>query len=66
MRVTVKIALAEVAAGVKKTVRFKAPDRCATCQGTGAKPGTKPVTCTTCGGSGEVRRAARSMFGQFV
>jgi molecular chaperone DnaJ len=66
VRVTVKLSLAEVATGVKKTVRFKAPDRCTTCQGTGAKPGTKPVTCGTCGGSGEVRRAARSMFGQFV
>jgi len=66
VRVTVKLTLADVATGLKKTVRFKAPDRCSTCQGTGAKPGTKPVTCTTCGGSGEVRRAARSMFGQFV
>jgi molecular chaperone DnaJ len=66
IRVTVKLSLADVAAGIKKTVRFKALDRCATCQGSGAKPGTKPVTCTTCGGSGEVRRAARSMFGQFV
>jgi molecular chaperone DnaJ len=66
IRVTVKLSLADVAAGIKKTVRFKAPDRCATCQGSGAKPGTTPVTCTTCGGSGEVRRAARSMFGQFV
>ncbi|HET7470356.1 MAG TPA: molecular chaperone DnaJ [Gemmatimonadales bacterium] len=66
VRVTVKLSLADVAAGLKKTVRFKAPDRCAACQGSGAKPGTKPVTCTTCGGSGEVRRAARSMFGQFV
>jgi molecular chaperone DnaJ len=66
VRVTVKLSLADVAAGIKKTVRFKAPDRCAACQGSGAKPGTKPVTCTTCGGSGEVRRAARSMFGQFV
>ncbi|HEX6740058.1 MAG TPA: DnaJ domain-containing protein, partial [Vicinamibacteria bacterium] len=66
IRVTVKLSLADVASGIKKTVRFKAPDRCATCQGSGAKPGTKPVTCTTCGGSGEVRRSARSMFGQFV
>jgi molecular chaperone DnaJ len=66
VRVTVKLSLADVAAGLKKTVRFKTPDRCATCQGSGAKPGTKPVPCSTCGGSGEVRRAARSMFGQFV
>jgi len=66
VRVTVKLALQDVATGVKKTVRFKAPDRCAVCEGTGAKPGTKPTTCSTCGGSGEVRRAARSMFGQFV
>ncbi|HET9039330.1 MAG TPA: molecular chaperone DnaJ [Gemmatimonadales bacterium] len=66
VRVTVKLSLADVATGVKKTVRFKAPDRCAVCEGSGAKPGTKPSTCTTCGGSGEVRRATRSMFGQFV
>jgi molecular chaperone DnaJ len=66
VRVTVKLSIAEVATGVKKAVRFKAPDRCATCEGSGAKPGTKPSTCSTCGGSGEVRRQARSMFGQFV
>ena len=66
VRVTVKITLAEVAAGVKKSVRFKAPERCSACAGSGGKPGTKPASCSTCGGSGEVRRAARSMFGQFV
>jgi len=66
VRVTIKLTLADVATGVKRTVRFKAPERCTVCEGTGAKPGTKPATCTTCGGSGEVRRAARSMFGQFV
>ena len=66
VRVTVKLTLAEVATGVKKTVRVKAPGRCTVCEGSGAKPGTRPATCTTCGGSGEVRRAARSMFGQFV
>ena len=66
VRVTVKLSIAEVASGVKKSVRFKAPDRCATCEGSGAKPGSKPSTCSTCGGSGEVRRQARSMFGQFV
>jgi molecular chaperone DnaJ len=66
IQVTSQLSLADVATGIKKTVRFKAPDRCATCEGSGAKPGTKPSTCSTCGGSGEVRRQARSMFGQFV
>jgi molecular chaperone DnaJ len=66
VRVTLKLSLAEVATGVKKSVRLKALDRCSVCDGSGAKAGTKPTTCTTCGGSGEVRRAARSMFGQFV
>jgi molecular chaperone DnaJ len=66
VRVTLKLTLAEVATGVKKSVRLKTLDRCAACDGSGAKAGTRPTTCTTCGGSGEVRRQARSMFGQFV
>jgi molecular chaperone DnaJ len=66
VRVTMRLSLTEVATGVKKSVKIKTLDRCTVCQGTGAKPGTRPVTCTTCSGSGEVRRAARSMFGQFI
>jgi molecular chaperone DnaJ len=66
VRVTLKLSIAEVATGVKKAVRLKTLERCAVCDGSGAKVGTRPTTCTTCGGSGEVRRAARSMFGQFV
>jgi molecular chaperone DnaJ len=66
IRVTVKLTLAEVAMGVKRTIKLKTLERCALCEGSGAAKGTRPVTCSTCGGSGEVRRAARSMFGQFV
>jgi molecular chaperone DnaJ len=66
VRVTVKLSLTEVATGVKKSVKLKTLERCSNCSGSGAKPGTKPTTCSTCGGTGEVRRAARSMFGQFV
>jgi len=66
IRVTVRLSLTEVATGVKKNVRLKTLDRCENCGGTGARPGTKPSVCTTCSGSGEVRRSARSMFGQFV
>jgi molecular chaperone DnaJ len=66
IRVTVRLSLTEVALGAKKTVKLKSLERCATCEGSGAKPGTRPTTCGTCNGSGEVRRAARSMFGQFI
>jgi molecular chaperone DnaJ len=66
VRVHVRLTLAEVASGAKKSVKFKSLERCTVCEGSGAKPGTRPATCSTCGGSGEVRRAARSMFGQFV
>jgi molecular chaperone DnaJ len=66
IRVTVRLSLTEVALGAKKTVKLKSLERCQTCEGTGAKPGTQPTTCSTCNGSGEVRRATRSMFGQFI
>jgi molecular chaperone DnaJ len=66
IRVTVRLTLTEVALGVKKAVKIKSPERCTLCQGRGAKAGTQPITCSACGGSGEVRRAARSMFGQFI
>ena len=66
IRVTVKLTLAEVATGTRKTVKLKTLERCETCEGSGAKSGSRPAACGTCGGSGEVRRAARSVFGQFV
>jgi molecular chaperone DnaJ len=66
LRVTVRLTLNEVATGVKKTVKIKTVDRCSNCSGTGAKPGTKPATCSSCNGSGEVRRTSQSMFGQFL
>jgi molecular chaperone DnaJ len=66
IKVTLRLTLTEVALGAKKNVKIKSLERCGVCQGSGAKVGSKPITCTGCGGSGEVRRAARSMFGQFI
>jgi molecular chaperone DnaJ len=66
VRVTVRLTLGEVALGTKRSVKLKSLERCTACEGTGAKAGTRPSTCGTCNGSGEVRRAARSMFGQFI
>jgi molecular chaperone DnaJ len=66
VKVTIELTLAEVATGVTKTVTAKFLDPCDVCNGSGAEAGTKPQRCNTCAGSGEVRRAQRSFFGQFV
>jgi molecular chaperone DnaJ len=66
IKITVPHTQAEVATGVEKEIVLKLLDPCDKCEGTGAEAGTKPKRCATCGGTGEVRRAQRSFFGQFV
>ena len=66
LRATVGLSLADVAKGVKKQLKYKVLVPCETCGGSGAKTGKGAATCGTCNGSGEVRRAQRSIFGQFV
>ncbi|MGH8751131.1 MAG: molecular chaperone DnaJ [Burkholderiales bacterium] len=55
LRYNLEISLEEAARSTETRIRIPAMEECATCHGSGAKPGTKPVTCTTCGGHGQVR-----------
>jgi molecular chaperone DnaJ len=66
LKVALQLTLADIATGTSKTVRVRTLDRCTECHGTGARDGARPTTCDTCGGAGEVRRSARSAFGQFL
>ncbi|MGH7674682.1 MAG: molecular chaperone DnaJ [Gemmatimonadales bacterium] len=66
LKVALKLTLSEVASGTTKTVRVRTLEVCSTCRGTGARGGTAPVRCGTCGGAGEVRRQAQSLFGRIV
>jgi molecular chaperone DnaJ len=50
----VELSLSEVAGGCEKTIDFEKQDKCETCNGSGAKPGTSPVVCLQCGGQGRV------------
>jgi molecular chaperone DnaJ len=50
-----KITLEEAATGIETKVQLPRLEPCATCQGAGAEPGTKRVTCDTCRGQGQVR-----------
>lgn len=55
LRYNLDLSLEEAARGTEAKIRIPTLEQCATCHGTGAKPGTQPKTCTTCGGRGEVR-----------
>jgi molecular chaperone DnaJ len=66
LRAAVSLSMQDVAKGAKRALKYKVLVPCDGCGGNGAKPGTKPATCATCGGAGQVRRAQRSVFGQFV
>jgi len=55
LRYNLEITLEQAAHGFDTTIRVPSWDKCDTCHGSGAKPGTAPVTCTTCAGHGQVR-----------
>ncbi|MGK7902884.1 MAG: molecular chaperone DnaJ [Hormoscilla sp.] len=66
LRLDLKLEFTEAVFGGTQEIRINHLETCGTCNGTGAKPGTKPKTCQTCGGSGQVRRATRTPFGSFT
>jgi len=66
IRASVRVSLKDVAHGAKRKLRLRALERCDRCEGSGAEPGSSTRACPTCGGTGEVRHASNSIFGQFV
>ncbi len=66
LQVRIELTLEEAAVGVKKQLKLRKLVGCEECGGSGAKRGTRPTTCTTCGGRGQVRQVSRSFFGQFI
>ncbi len=62
----IEIELVEAASGVRRSVPFEVAVTCATCAGSGAEPGTSPVACQSCGGTGRLQRVSRSVFGEFI
>jgi molecular chaperone DnaJ len=64
--VEVDLTLDEVAAGATKEVEIDLVAACSNCHGNGAEPGTPIESCAVCGGTGQLRAAARTPFGQVV
>jgi molecular chaperone DnaJ len=66
LRLDFKLEFKEAIFGGEKEIKIPHLEKCQTCKGTGAKPGTGSKTCSTCNGAGQVRRATRTPFGTFA
>ena len=63
VRASVRITFEEAVFGCEKELELNLKDPCKKCNGTGAKPGTSPVTCGKCGGNGQIVMTQQSLFG---
>ena len=52
--------------GKKETIRYQREESCHTCDGSGAKPGTQPQTCSKCHGAGAVQVERNTPFGRVM
>ena len=64
--VALAIELTDAAHGVTREVAYEIDERCPTCHGNAAEPGTPFVTCSRCGGAGQLQAVSRTAFGQLV
>lgn len=65
-RVDVTVTFEESIFGIEKEVTFERLESCEVCHGNGAEPGTQPVRCTNCNGTGEVRNVQQTFLGPMV
>jgi molecular chaperone DnaJ len=66
LRVDLTLTFEEAVFGAEKELEVERLEICPTCQGSGAEPGSQPIRCPECGGTGQVRRVRSSIFGSFV
>lgn len=62
----IKITFEESVKGTDRELEITKADKCDHCNGTGAEPGSKIVTCKTCNGTGEVREVRQTLLGQIA
>jgi len=63
LRTSIRISFEDAVFGCEKEIELTVKEECKTCHGTGAKPGTSAVTCSKCGGKGQVVFTQQSFFG---
>ena len=55
LKINIEVTLEEAYQGKKQTFDLPTSEKCSSCSGSGAATGSKPITCDTCGGHGQVR-----------
>src|SRR6266566_254614 len=66
LRYDLTITFEEAVFGCQKEIELPRWESCPSCKGNGAQPGTSTTRCSSCQGTGEIRRVQQSIFGQFV
>jgi molecular chaperone DnaJ len=66
LRTSITITFEDAVFGCEKNIKLNRIENCTLCHGTGSKPGSEPIRCPTCGGSGQIRRVQQSIFGRFT
>ncbi|MCG8339768.1 MAG: molecular chaperone DnaJ [Cytophagales bacterium] len=66
LRIKLKLSLKEIVSGVEKKIKVKRYHSCSKCSGNGAKNGTAFTVCSTCDGSGQIRKVANTLLGSMV
>ncbi|MFH1486309.1 MAG: molecular chaperone DnaJ [Chloroflexota bacterium] len=66
LRCSLSITFEEAVFGTEKELEVLRTEVCSACQGMRCEPGSQPVQCPHCNGTGRVRRVQQSIFGQFV
>jgi len=66
LRYDLAIEFEEAVFGCEQDISLSRHESCAHCQGSGAEPGTQPIRCPQCNGTGEVRRQQQTILGSFI
>ena len=66
LKYNLNLTFEEAVFGTEKEIQVRKYETCNTCEGSGVEPGSSKETCPKCKGTGELRYAQQSPFGQFV
>ncbi len=65
LRLDIELEFEEAVFGVEKEIKISHLENCEKCSGSGVKPGSTPVTCQTCGGTGRIQQVTQTILGHF-